>query len=130
MTNDADLEFARAAFARRAWTAAAQAFAAADEASPLGSADLDMAGLAHHLIGDDEVAMAILARAHQAALAGGDTLHAARLAFWAGMMSAQRGQGTVAGGWMSRAARLVEESGTDSVEAGYLLIPQATPAGR
>ena len=84
MTTDSHLEAARAAFARREWTAAAQAFAAADEASPLASADLDMAGLARHLIGDDDAAFAILARAHQAALAGGETLHAARVAFWPG----------------------------------------------
>jgi DNA-binding CsgD family transcriptional regulator/tetratricopeptide (TPR) repeat protein len=125
MTTDTHLETARTAFARHEWTAAAQAFAAADEASPLGSADLDMAGLARHLIGDDDAAVAILARAHQAALASGETLHAARVAFWLGMMSADRGDVAVAGGWLSRASRLVEESGTDSVEAGYLLIPQA-----
>ena len=126
MTTRTHLETARAAFARHEWTAAAEAFSAADAASPLGSAaDLDMAGLARHLIGDDDAAVAILVRAHQASLAGGDALHAARIAFWLGMMSANRGDAAVAGGWLSRAARLVAENGTDSVEAGYLLIPQA-----
>ena len=75
MVTDTHLETARAAFARHEWTAAAEAFAAADEASPLESGDLDMAGLARHLIGDDDAAVAILTRAHQAALAGGE--HAA-----------------------------------------------------
>ncbi len=125
MTTGTQVETARAAFERHEWTIAAQAFAAADAASPLGSADLDMAGLARHLIGDDETAVAILARAHQAALADGEKLHAARVAFWLGMMSADAGDFAVAGGWLSRAGRLVEESGTDSVEAGYLLVPQA-----
>lgn len=125
MTTGTDVETARAAFERHEWTIAAQAFAAADAASPLGSLDLDRAGLAHHLIGDDDAAVVILIRAHQSALAAGDTLHAARVAFWLGMMSGDRGDFAVAGGWLSRAGRLVEESGTDSVEAGYLLIPQA-----
>jgi DNA-binding CsgD family transcriptional regulator len=125
MAPDSNLEAARAAFARREWTAAAHAFAVADAARALGPADLDMAGLSRHLIGDDDAALAILARAHQGAVAGGDLLHAARLAFWAGMMSALRGDTAVAGGWLSRAGRLVEESGADSVEAGWLLIPQA-----
>ena len=129
MTTSPQLEAARTAFAHRAWTAAAQAFAAADAVSPLGSADLDMAGLAWHLIGDDDASTAILVRAHQAALADGETQHAARVAFWLGMTSVQRGDMAVAGGWLSRAGRLVEESGADSVEAGYLLIPQAIRIG-
>ncbi len=125
MATDTHLAIARAAFTRQEWTAAARAFAAADEASPLESADLDMAGLARHLIGDDDASVAILVRAHRAALDGGDPLHAARVAFWLGMMSADRGDMAVAGGWLSRAGRLVDESGEDSVEAGYLLFPQA-----
>src|SRR4051812_30293672 len=60
MAPDSNLEAARAAFARREWTAAAHAFAAADAARALGPADLDMAGLSRHLIGDDDAALAIL----------------------------------------------------------------------
>ena len=49
---------------------------------------------------------------------------AANQAFWLGMFHINRGEMAVAGGWLGRAARLVEESGADCVEAGYLLVPQ------
>ncbi len=36
----------------------------------------------------------------------------------------------VAGGWLARAARIVEENGLDSVVSGYLLIPEALRTAR
>jgi DNA-binding NarL/FixJ family response regulator len=120
-----DLDHARDAFASREWTVAARAYDAADRAGALGAMDLGQAGLATHLMGDDDGAAALLSRAHQAALDGGDPAFAALLAYWLGMMLANRGEFAVAGGWLARSQRLVEEHGLDTVVNGYLLIPQA-----
>ena len=130
MSTDADteLEQARAAFRRRAWTEAAAAFTAADRVTALELEDLESAGLAHHLVGDDEGAIAMLARAHEAALGVPLVDRAARTAFWLGMMILQRGDFAVAGGWLARAARLVDEAGIDCVERGFLLVPRALQA--
>ena len=40
----------------------------------------------------------------------------------------QRGEMAQGGGWLARGARLVEETGYDGVEPGFLLIPQALQA--
>src|SRR4051812_30060830 len=125
MTPATDLDLARAAFSRREWTAASRAYAAADRDAGLGPDDLATAGLVCHLIGDDDTAQALLVRSHHAALAEGQPTSAARVAYHLGMMTAARGDFAVAGGWLSRAQRLVDESGVDSVERGYLLLPQA-----
>jgi DNA-binding CsgD family transcriptional regulator len=125
VTASTDLDAARAAFDRRQWAAASRAFAAADRDGLLDERHLAMAGLVAHLLGDDDTADSLMTRAHQAAAAGGDTLWAARVAYWLGMMAANRGDYAVAGGWLSRAGRLVDESGVDPVERGYLLVPQA-----
>jgi DNA-binding CsgD family transcriptional regulator len=123
MTADTALDRARDAFRRRSWTAAVEAYAAADRESPLELEDLQEAGLATHLIGDDDGAADLFVRAHEAALAAADKQRAARIAFWLGMMRAQRGDMAVAGGWLARAGRLVEEGGVDCVERGLLLVP-------
>ncbi|HEY7130817.1 MAG TPA: response regulator transcription factor [Candidatus Limnocylindrales bacterium] len=128
MKTATSLDLAREAFERHEWTAAARWFAAADHEASLGPTDLGQAGLATHLGGDDEMASAWLARAHQAALDEGDASFAALIAFWLGMMLANRGDQAVAGGWLARSQRLVEEHGLDTVVSGYLLVPQALRA--
>jgi DNA-binding CsgD family transcriptional regulator len=124
MSTTTALERARRAFARRAWTEAFEAFRAVDRDLPLGPAELEAAGLAATLTGDDDAAIDLLTRAHHAALRAEEVPHAARLAFWLGMMRLQRGDMAVAGGWFGRASRLVEDPDTDCVERGYLLVPR------
>src|SRR6187401_2276000 len=121
MTTTTDLDLAHAAFERREWTAAARAFAAADRATELGAADLAMAGLAFHLIGEEDVAQSLIVRAHHAGVAAVEAPFAARMAFYLGMMSADRGDIAVAGGWISRSHLILDESGADTVERVYLL---------
>jgi len=125
---DERLESGRAAFARRAWTEAFEAFQAAERDGPLAHTDLEQAALAAHLIGSDEAAIDLSTRAHHEALRAGDAPRAARLAFWLGMMRLQRGELAVAGGWLGRASRLVEEGDLDCVERGYLLVPRGLQA--
>jgi DNA-binding CsgD family transcriptional regulator len=128
MTTTTDLDLARAAFARREWLASAAAYASADRDGTLDARDLGQAALATHLAGDDVRAAALMARAHHLALDGGDPTFAAYIAFWLGMMLANRGEHAVAGGWLARSRRVVEEHRLDSVVNGYLLIPQALQA--
>ena len=128
MTTTPDLELARAAFARHQWLAAAQAFADADRMGGLDAQDLGRAGLAAHLSGDDAVATSLMSRSHQVALEARDPAFAALMAFWLGMMLANRGEMAVAGGWLARSGRLVAEHQLDTVVLGYLLVPQALQA--
>ena len=69
-----------------------------------------------------------MSRAHQVAIEAGDPAFAAFIAFWLGMMSANRGEMAVAGGWLARSRRLVDEHGLDTAVIGYLLVPQALHA--
>jgi DNA-binding NarL/FixJ family response regulator len=128
MTSETELGRARDAFRRRAWGVAAEAYDGAGRQAPMGQHDLGQAGLAHYLIGNDESALDLWARAHQAALASPDIARAAYVAFWLGMMRMQRGEMAVAGGWFARAARLVEDADIDCVERGYLLMPRGLQA--
>ncbi len=123
MTTEDAIERGRAAFDRHAWIEAHDAFQAADGGSALGFADLERAGLVAHLIGNDDQAVGLMGRAHHEALRTGDVPGAARMAFRVGMVLAGRGDTAVAGGWLARAARLVEESGLDCVERGWVLVP-------
>ncbi len=128
MTTAADLELARAAFARHQWSAAAQAYAAADRAGGLDARDLGQAALAAHLGGDDAAATALMSRSHHTAIDAGNPAFAAFIAFWLGLMLANRGEMAVAGGWLARSQRLVDEHGLDTAVVGYLLVPQALQA--
>jgi DNA-binding NarL/FixJ family response regulator len=118
----------RAAFERRAWTEACDAFSAAETDGHLDYADLERAALAAYLIGRDEVAEALWVRAHHAALQARDLPRAARLAFWSGMLRLQRGDLAVAGGWLGRASSLIEDADIDCAERGYLFVPRGLQA--
>jgi DNA-binding NarL/FixJ family response regulator len=123
MTVDDRIERGRAAYARRAWSEAFDLLTEADREAPLGLDDLEMAGFAAQYCGHDEVAGQLAARIHRAALIAGDFARAARMAFWLGMGFLQRGDVTQGGGWIGRAARLLDEHDLDTVERGYLAIP-------
>ena len=124
MTLDDRIERGRAAFARRAWTEAHDLLLAADADVPLELDDVERAGYAAHYIGRDDAAMGLGARAHRLTLESGDIPRAARHAFWLGMNFLQRGDMTQGGGWLGRAARLLDEHGLDTVERGYMAIPE------
>ena len=61
---------------------------------------------------------AIRERAYEQLLARRDLLGAAAAAVWTGMQRMVAGDVVVGGGWLARAARLIEEDGTDSLPAG------------
>jgi len=117
------LERGRVSFQSHAWTNAFSQLSAADREAPLGPEDLLQLAQAALLIGKEAEGADLLARAHQAFLSCGATEPAARCAFWLGFTALLNGETAKAGGWLSRASRLVE-SDRDCVEKGYLLLPE------
>src|SRR5215470_400781 len=118
------LEQGRDAFRKQAWGKAFSHFCAADRKSSLVPEDLVDFAQAALLTGRETEGVDLLARAHRDFLNGGDSLRAARCAFWLGFTLLIQGEFAKAGGWLSRAARLLEGQ-PDCVDKGYLLLPEA-----
>src|SRR5262249_49180721 len=117
------LEQGRNAFRKQAWGEAFSHLAAADRESSLAGADLIVFAQAALLTGREAEGADLLSRAHHAFLGEGDTQLAARSAFWLGFTWLINGELAKAGGWLSRAGRLLEGQ-PDCVEKGYLLLPE------
>ena len=81
--------------------------------------------MAAFLVGRDVDGDAAGTRAFHQCLRGGDVPRAARCAFWLGLGLLHRGELAAGGGWIARARALLDESGLDCVEQGYLLLPVA-----
>ena len=122
-TRDELLDRARAAYDSMAWATAVELLMAADGEAPLEMDGLELLGISAHLIGRDDISMQTGMRAFAVGAASGDFERAARAGFWTGMSFAFRGEIAQAGAWFGRAAELIEKSGRDCVESGYLLIP-------
>jgi DNA-binding CsgD family transcriptional regulator len=116
------LEEGREAFRKRAWGTAFARLTQADLETPLEAEDLLLLGQAAQLIGRETEAADLLARTHQAFLSRGETQFAARCAFWMGFQYLLAGEFAKSGGWLSRAARLLDGQ-PECVENGYLLLP-------
>jgi DNA-binding NarL/FixJ family response regulator len=125
MTEQRTLEEGRLAFARRRWGDAYAMLTAADQEALLQMDDLERLAQAAHLTGRDEDCERLLARGHEECLRLGEGPRAVRCAFWLGFMLLDRGEMARAGGWLARAQRLLDESGSDCVERGYLMLPAA-----
>jgi DNA-binding CsgD family transcriptional regulator len=124
--DDGILERGRASFDRRAWADAFEALSSADGQSPLAAADLERLVLAAGLAGHEEAMLPAQERLYHLRLEAGETLAAARAAFWLGFRLFARGEAGRATGWLGRAQRLVEKEARDCVEQGYLLLPAGT----
>jgi DNA-binding CsgD family transcriptional regulator len=120
-----ELERGRQSYVRRAWIDAYESLSRADQAAPLAAEDLELLAMSAAMVGRMDDHVAALERLHHACLEAGEGLPAARAAFWLGMNLATRGEMGPAGGWFSRAERLVEREGRDCVEQGLLLLPVA-----
>jgi ATP/maltotriose-dependent transcriptional regulator MalT len=120
--NRAAIDEGRDLLRQQKWSAALSMLSAADRDEPLEPDDLEALGAAAHLIGLDTESAGFLARAHQGFLARGDVQHAARCALWLGFHLMVSGEQAKSGGWISRAARLLEGQ-PDCVEKGYLRLP-------
>src|SRR5262245_54103311 len=126
MTTVADsdaLDQARRCYAERAWADAHAAFARADAAAPLDSADLELWLWSSGLIGRNDDFFTLCERLHKVQVEAGAPERAACTAFWAGFRSFALGERGRATGWMSRAQRLVDCIEGDCAVRGYLLLP-------
>lgn len=113
-------ELGRAAFVRRRWGEAFAHLAAAELSDP---DDLERLAVAAHLVGRDDASDEAWDRAHAASVERGHADHAARCAFWLGMLLLLRGEQARGGGWLARAERLAGEAGDGCPTAGLLLVP-------
>jgi DNA-binding NarL/FixJ family response regulator len=115
---------ARDAFLVKAWGEAYALLAAADHLTPLAPDDLDRFAVAAYLVGREPEAAALWTRAHREHLAAGRPEPAARCACWLAVGLLERGEPAQCAGWIARARRVLDEHGSDSVERGYLLLPE------
>jgi DNA-binding CsgD family transcriptional regulator len=118
---------ARAAYERRDWLRACDAYRAALVDESLSGEDLYCYANTYWWLGRLDEALPILADAHQALLREAAPRTAALVALDTGYTFALRGDEAQASGWMARAARLLEREG-DCVERGYLVYCNAEEA--
>jgi DNA-binding CsgD family transcriptional regulator len=77
-----------------------------------------------YLLGGDDTAE-LWERAYRECVRRGEPARAARCAFWLAYGLLGEGEVALAGGWLARAGRLLDEATTDGAERGYLLLPEA-----
>jgi class 3 adenylate cyclase len=111
------LEAGRDAIKRHAWTEALEAFAAADREGSLSPEDLELMGQAAWWAGKPEDTTDPLERAFAAYVDAGRPTEAAGVAFHLGYVAFRRQALSVGGGWMGRAAGLLEGMPESSMHA-------------
>jgi DNA-binding NarL/FixJ family response regulator len=121
---------AREALLHQAWGDAYAAFAAAEAEEPLEAEDLEAAALAAYLTGRDPECESLWAGAHRAWLERRNAHRAARCAFWLGLPLLLKGETARGGGWLARAAGLLDAAPEDGAERGLLLVPDGVRALR
>lgn len=118
----------RDAYAIRAWGDAYEALREADSRDELGADDLERLAMAAYMTGREDDATSTLERLHHLLHEAGEAARAVRWAIWLALMLFQRGHHAQAGGWLSRAERLLGEIDQDVSERGLLLVPAALQA--
>jgi ATP/maltotriose-dependent transcriptional regulator MalT len=96
-----------------------------DQPTEQADEDLRHRAMALYLAGRDDECVALLGRAFHEQLSGHDRAAAVRCAFWIAFILTNAGQHAIASGWLTRARRLLETEPGDTVEHGYLLLPDA-----
>ena len=124
MTALSALDRGRVAFGRRAWADAFALLSTADAQDPLARADLDLLVTAAYLVGRDDTADDLAARAYRE-WHPVDPPRAAHRACWLGFQLLLRGEVARGGGWLARAERLLDEGGHDCAARGYLLVVES-----
>ena len=113
------------AFERRAWSEALALFEVADATEPLDPPHLERFATVAQLVGAEERSSALWERAHRRYQERADLRGQARTAFWLAFGYMDRGEMAQAGGWLSRAQRILEDSDLDCPERAYVRVPQA-----
>lgn len=112
----------------RAWDRARAELVTADEDGDLDPDALELLAEVAYLCGRDQLALDALARAHRSHRRVGAVEPAVRCAFWLVMLLLNRGEPAQAQGWLGRAHRLVARLPEQSVQHGYLHVPEALAA--
>ena len=124
---DDALEAGREAARKHAWREAYDLLQKAGASEPLGAEDLEFLAEAAWWTGRLEEAIDFRERAYAAYVEAGEPRRAALLAMMISSDHGKKGAGSVAGGWLSRAARLLENE-PEGVEHGHLALAQGTGA--
>ena len=111
------LELGRDAVKRHAWMEALEAFAAADRDGGLSPDDLELMGTAAWWAGMPDQATDPLERAFAAFAGAGRPTEAARVAFHLAYLAFRRQASSVGGGWLGRAAGLLEDVPESGIHA-------------
>jgi DNA-binding CsgD family transcriptional regulator len=112
---------AREAYERRDWVAMYERLSDLDSAALKGD-DFARLAAAAYLTGRTNDCIQALQRAHQAHLDDGNVSAAARCAFWLAQTLNSTGESAIAGGWLARMRRLLDDVPDDVVERGYLQV--------
>jgi class 3 adenylate cyclase len=124
---DDSLEAGREAARKHAWREAYNLLQRADAEGLLGAEDLEHLGEAAWWTGRLEDAIDFRERAYAAHAEAGEPRRAALVAMMISGDHAKKGAVSVAGGWLSRATRLLE-SEPEGVEHGHLALARGTAA--
>ncbi len=124
---DDSLDAGREAARKHAWRDAYDLLQKADGDGLLGAEDLEHLGEAAWWTGRLEEAIDFRERAYAAYVETGEPRRAALLAMMISGDHAKKGAGSVAGGWLSRAARLLENE-PEGIEHGHLALARGTGA--
>src|SRR5262245_57632369 len=114
---------------RRNWASEHAELVARDRREPLDPPGLERLGNLAFLLGRETESTDIYTRAHNLALERGNARQAARCAVWISFAMLGQRELTRAGGWAARAKRLLDESGEQCAECGYVLLPVAVQHG-
>jgi len=114
-----DAEQARQAYARGNWPEAYDAWSGSDLAH-LPAADLDDLATAAELLGHHDAAVLALQQEFRLQEQAGDPRGAVRAAVRLAMSCATHGEPALFSGWSARAEALLDETGTDCAEAGWV----------
>ncbi len=114
------LERGRGSYARQEWEAAFADLSLADRSSPLPAEDLVRLATAAQLLGRDAEGIEAGLRAHQEFSRLGNSVGAARCAFWLSLSALFKGDRSQSAGWTARGRRQLEEAGQECVECGFL----------
>ena len=124
---DDSLEAGREAARKRAWSEAYRLFQDANTDCSLGAEDLERFAEAAWWTGRLEEAIDLRERAYAAHVEAGEPRRAALLAITLSGDHGKKGAYSVAGGWLSRAARLLEDE-PEGVEHGHLALARGMAA--
>ncbi len=118
------IEAARQAYQRGAWADATGPSLDADAEAGLGIDDLEALTWAAAISAHDAEMLAALERVYACHVADEDHEQAARAAFWIGLRNMMIGEVGLGSGWLQRAAKHAEQTPSNCVQRGYLLLPQ------